>query len=430
MRISIIGTGYVGLASAVGFALRGNDVVCYDTDKKKLDSIRAGRPPMYEPGMEESLRSVLSLKKLRVTSDLGDAIQGSEVSFICVGTPMKRDGSQDTGFIEKASEEIGRQLKGKEEYHVVVVKSTVVPGTTERVVIPNLEGYSGKAASKGFGVCMNPEFLREGSALQDFLKADRIVIGEHDRRAGDVLEQLYSGFNVPVIRDGLVVAELTKYAANAFLATKISFSNEVGNICKKLGVDVYNVMKGIGLDRRISPHFLRAGIGFGGSCFPKDVAAISSRSRRMGYSPALLEEVLKLNERQPLRLVDMLKARAGGLKGRKIAVLGLAFKPDTDDVRESPAISIVRELLKSGAHVRAYDPRASGNFGRLFPDIEYCQTPRQALHRADACIVLTEWDEFRNLTDEDFGHMNERVIIEGRKALNPFKVKNYEGICW
>ncbi len=430
MKISIIGAGYAGLATGVGFALKGNDVVCYDIDKSKLDSISSGKPPFYEPGMEDSLKSVLNLKKFRVTSDLGDAIQDSEASFICVGTPMKRDGSQDMRYIEKASEEAGKQLKLKKEYHVVVVKSTVVPGTTRRVVLPNLEGYSGKRTGQDFGVCMNPEFLREGSALQDFLKADRVVIGEFDKRSGDVLEKLYANFNAPVIRTSLAVAELIKYAANAFLATKVSFSNEIGNICKKLGVDVYEVMKGVGLDKRISPHFLRAGTGFGGSCFPKDVAAIASKARMLGYNPSLLDEVLKLNDRQPMRMIDLLRSRAGGLKGKKIAVLGLAFKPGTDDVRESPAIRIVTELLRSRAHVKAYDPKASENFKKIFPNIEYAQTPRQALHKADACIVLTEWDEFRGLTDEDFDIMNERVIIEGRKALNPFKVKKYEGICW
>jgi UDPglucose 6-dehydrogenase len=430
MRISIIGSGYVGLATGVGFALKGNEVVLYDIDRDKLQSIAAGRLPVYEPGVEDGLRDMLKAERIRVTADFRDAVLGTDVSFICVPTPMKKDGSQDPSFVERASEGIGRQLKGKDAYHVVAVKSTVVPGTTERLVVPNLESFSGRKAGEGFGVCMNPEFLREGSALEDFLSPDRVVIGQLDSRSGDALEGLYRNFDCPVLRTRIMVAEMVKYAANAFLAAKVSFSNEIGNICKKLGMDVYEVMKGVGMDKRISPHFLRAGTGFGGSCFPKDVAALVSRSRLAGYEPSLLQEVLDVNGRQPLRLVDMLRSRLGGTKGKKVAILGLAFKPETDDVREAPSIRIVGELLRQGCQVRAYDPKASANFGRLFPGIEYCATPQKALAGADACLVLTEWPAFRELRDDDFKGMKERTIIEGRKALNPFKVTNYEGICW
>ncbi len=277
---------------------------------------------------------------------------------------------------------------------------------------------------------MNPEFLREGSALDDFLNPDRIVIGELDKRSGDALVELYANFNAPIIRTGLKVAEMIKYASNAFLASKISFANEIGNVCKNLGIDVYEVMMGVGLDHRISPHFLRAGIGFGGSCFSKDLKALVNKSKTIGYDPVYLEGALNLNERQPVRIVNLLRKRVGTLRGRDICILGLAFKPNTDDVRDASSIRIVKELLKFGAKIRAYDPKAIDNFRELFPGLLYCKTAREALRGSDACLVLTEWEDFKNLEDKDFSVMKNRVIIEGRKALNPNKVKDFEGVCW
>lgn len=430
MNIAIIGTGYAGLSTGVGFASKGHNVICMDVDENKVDKIKAGISPIYEPGLEEAMKAVLKEDRLDATTSLEKAMKGSDVSFICVSTPSKKDGNIDLKFVEQVSKDMGRVLKGLEGYHVVAVKSTVVPETTERMVIPNLEEFSGKKAGQAFGVGVVPEFLREGSALKDVLEPDRIVIGELDKRSGDVLEKLHSEFDAPIIRTKLKVAELVKYASNAFLATKVSFSNEIGNIAKKLGVDVYEVMKGVGLDKRISPHFLRAGIGFGGSCFPKDVRALVHKSGILGYEARLLDEIIKLNQRQPHRLVDLLRKRTGSLKGKEIAVLGLAFKPETDDVREAPAIQVVSELLRYGARVRAYDPKASKNFKKIFPKIIYCSSPQEALKRADACLVLTEWPEFRELTNEDFSEMRDRIIIEGRKALNPNKVLGFEGICW
>ena len=429
MRVSIIGTGYAGLSTGVGLASRGHHVTCMDVDAKRIEKIKSGISPIYEPGLEEAMKAALKEGRLETTTDIGEAIKKSEVSLICVPTPSKKDGGIDLSFIEHVSRDMGKALRDL-DYRVVVVKSTVVPETTERVVIPNLEEFSGKKAGDGFGVCVVPEFLREGSALKDVLEPDRIVIGELDRRSGDVLEQLHSVFNAPIIRTRLRAAELVKYASNAFLATKVSFANEIGNISKKLGIDVYEVMKGVGLDRRISPHFLRAGIGFGGSCFPKDVAALVHKGGVIGYEPRLLDEVIKLNQRQPHRLVDLLRKRAGTLKGRSVAVLGLAFKADTDDVRESPAIRVVSELVRYGARVRAYDPKAAKNFRELFPQITYCGSVQEALGGAEACLVLTDWAEFRELTDGDFSLMKERVILEGRKALNPNRVSKFEGICW
>ncbi|MCK4497462.1 MAG: UDP-glucose/GDP-mannose dehydrogenase family protein [Candidatus Aenigmarchaeota archaeon] len=430
MKISIIGTGYMGLATGVGFASKKNHVICMDIDKKRLEKIEKGKSPVYETGLQDLLEGVIEKKNLEVSSDLDYTVKNSDVSFICVPTPSKRDGSSDLKFIDKVSREIGVILAKKDSYHVVVVKSTVPPRTTEKLVIPNLEEFSGKKAGEGFGVCMNPEFLREGSALEDFLNPDRIVIGELDRRSGDVLVELYANFNAPILRTNLKVAEMVKYASNAFLASKISFANEIGNLCKNLGIDVYEVMMGIGLDHRISPHFLRAGIGFGGSCFSKDLKALVNKSKTIGYDPVYLEEVLNLNERQPVRIVNLLRKRVGTLGGRNICVLGLAFKPNTDDVRGASSIGVVKELLKFGARVRAYDPRATDNFKEIFPDLLYCKTAKEALRGSDACLVLTEWEDFKNLEDKDFSVMKNRVIIEGRKALNPNKVKDFEGVCW
>jgi UDPglucose 6-dehydrogenase len=430
MKISIIGTGYVGLATGIGFASKKNHVICMDIDEKRLGKIERGNSPVYEPGLQDLLKRVLDKNNLEVSGDLDYAVKNSDVSFICVPTPSKRDGSSELKFIDRVSREIGATLAKKDSYHTVVVKSTVPPRTTEKLFIPNLEGFSGKKAGEGFGVCMNPEFLREGSALDDFLNPDRIVIGELDRRSGDVLVELYANFNAPVLRTGIKVAEMIKYASNAFLASKISFANEIGNVCKNLGIDVYEVMMGVGLDHRISPHFLRAGIGFGGSCFSKDLKALVNKSKTIGYDPVYLEEILNLNDRQPVRIVNLLRKRMGMLRDKNICILGLAFKPNTDDVRDASSIRVVKELLRFGARIKAYDPKAMDNFREIFPDLPYCKTAKEALRGSDACLVLTEWEDFKNLEDKDFGVMKNRIIIEGRKALNPNKVRDFEGVCW
>lgn len=430
MKISIIGTGYVGLSTGVGFASKKNHVICMDIDKKRIEEIGKGESPIFEPGLHEMLEKVLDKGNFEVTNDLDQAVMNSDVSFICVPTPTKRNGGTDLSFIEGVSMDIGSSLIKKDSYHVIVVKSTIVPGTTEKVIIPNLEEASGKKIGKDFGVCMNPEFLREGSALEDFLKPDRIVIGQLDKTSGDVLAELYANFSTPTIRTNLKVAEMIKYTSNAFLASKVSFSNEIGNICKSLGIDVYDVMMGVGLDHRISPHFLRAGIGFGGSCFPKDVKALAHKGKTIGYEPTYLEEIINLNDRQPHRIVDILRKRVGSLREKHVCVLGLAFKPNTDDVREANSIRVVRELTKLGAKIRAYDPKAMENFKTIFPDLTYCDSAREAISGSDACLVLTEWEEFKDLENKDFDTMQNKIIIEGRKALNPNRVGQFEGVCW
>jgi UDPglucose 6-dehydrogenase len=428
MKISIIGTGYVGLSAAVGFAKRGYDVLCYDVDGAKLDSIDSGKSPIYEPLIDEYLNEVTANGKLKTSRDLEKTIKETDVSFIAVGTPSRDDGSINIVYVEKVSEEIGKVLKTKDAYHMIVVKSTVLPGTTESVILPILEKFSGKKAGRDFGLCMNPEFLREGCALEDFLKPDRIVIGEHDKRSGDMIEKLYCGFDAPVLMVSLKVAEMIKYASNALLATKISYSNEIGNICKKLGIDVYDVMKGVGLDHRLSPYFLQAGCGFGGSCFPKDVLALVTKGRELGYDPKFLQEVLDTNERQKLKVIEHLDKKVDGLDGKKIAVLGLSFKANTDDVRESPAIKIISFLKYRGAKIAAHDPQGMENMKRIFPDIEYHETPQDALKDSEAALILTDWDHFKQLNDNDFNLMRNKIIIEGRKILG--KDIEFEGVCW
>ncbi|MBI4175967.1 MAG: UDP-glucose/GDP-mannose dehydrogenase family protein [Candidatus Aenigmarchaeota archaeon] len=428
MNIAVIGTGYVGLCSGVGLAAKGHKVTCIGRDKEKIGMINRGIPPIYEEGLEGMMRTLLASGHLSATDDM-NSVSRSEATFICVGTPSGGDGRIDLVQLESAARQLGSVLRDMSGYHVFVVKSTVVPGTTERVAAI-LEEASGKKAGRDFGVCMNPEFLREGKALPDFLSPDRIVIGELDRKSGDALVEIYSPFNAPLIRTNLRTAEMIKYASNSLLATKISFSNELGNICKKLGIDVYEVMKGVGMDSRISPRFLEAGIGFGGSCFPKDVSALKSLAEDIGYDPQVLASVLDTNRRQKLEIVRQLEDRLGTLKGKRVALLGLAFKGDTDDIREAPSLDIIKALLEKDAHVRAYDPQAMGNVKNIFPGIEYCKDARHALEGSDACLLLTEWEEFKGLTDSDFRLMRGSIIIEGRRILDKNKVKHFEGVCW
>jgi UDPglucose 6-dehydrogenase len=423
MRISVIGGGYVGLVSSVCLAELGHSVDLIEIDDAKVASLNSGRLPIYEEGLEEMLAKHID-HGLKVTPDYDD-ICNTDATFVCVGTPSSSDGSADLSMIKSASSSIGEALMGSRKYHVVVVKSTVPPGTTERVVIPEvLENRHPKNQDIGFA--MNPEFLREGRAIKDFMRPDRIIIGSADDKAGDFIESIYKGLNVPMIRTGLTEAEMVKYASNAFLATKISFSNEVGNICKDLGIDVYEVMKGVGMDHRINPYFLNAGAGFGGSCFPKDVSALIHLAENLDEDPILLKSVMTINELQPNRLVDLLEKRIGHLSGKRVAVLGLAFKDNTDDVRDSRSIYVISELKRRGARVAAYDPKANNSMQSILSDVDYCQNAAEALNNADACLVMTEWPEFSAL-DREFDRMKTKVIIEGRRILS---CAGSEGICW
>ncbi len=427
MKISIIGTGYVGAVSAACFAELGHEVICVDVDQSKIDRINAGIPPIYEEGLSELLEKHAG-RRLNATSDYDFAVMNSDVSFICVGTPSDSDGNIDLGIVKAAGASIGDSLRKKEGYHVVVVKSTVVPGTTEKVVLPIIEKHS-KKHTGDFGIAMNPEFLREGKAVYDFMHPDKIVVGSTDKKSGDIVASLYSGLECEVTRTNPRTAEMIKYTNNACLATKISFANEIGNICKGLGIDTYEVMRAVGRDFRIGPHFLNSGAGFGGSCFPKDVRAIIGKASEIGYEPVLLRSVIEINERQPTRMVQLLKNRLGSLREKKIAVLGLAFKNDTDDIRESRSTPVIKELLDNGARVSAYDPMANESMKMLFGNIEYHNSAADALRGADACMIMTEWDEFRSL-DKEFDVMERRLIIDGRHMLTPGKDIEYVGLCW
>lgn len=422
MKLAIIGgTGYVGLTTAVCFAFKKHRVYCVGRSKEKIEKLQQGIPPIYEEKLEEMLKTVLASKTFVPTLNLEEAVIDSEVSFLCVGTPSREDGSIDLSQIIDASKQVGKALKKKKDYHVVVVKSTVVPGTTEEIVIPILEKESCKKAGKGFGVCMNPEFLREGQAIRDFMfpKNTGIVIGELDKKSGDTLYKLYKDFDAEILRTSLRTAEMIKYARNSYLAKDISFANEIANICQRLGIDFLEVKKGMEMDVRIGKgRFLNAGVGFGGSCFPKDVKALIEKAKAVGIKPRILESSIEVNELQPYQAVEMLKQHLKELKGKKIAVLGLSFKPGTDDMREAPSIKIVNALIKEGAEIYAYDPVAMENAKRIFSSsIKYVESAKEALANADACVIVTDWPEFGN--GKLYRHLRGEILIDGRRIVDP-----------
>ena len=421
MKISIIGCGYVGAVTGACFAALGHDIVFVELDPGKIAAINAGRAPIYEPGLDELLQKHSS--RITATDDLADAVCHTEVTFICVGTPSRQDGSIDLTYVRSAAAEIGRILKEKRGYQTVIVKSTVLPGTTEGFVLPILEAESGKRGFVDFGLASNPEFLREGSALADFFTPDRIVIGASDDRSRRLLEELYSPIDCPKMITAIPVAEMIKYVSNAFLATKISFANEIGNICKQMGIDTAEVFRGVGMDHRINPAFFQSGIGFGGSCFPKDVRALIAKAEEVGVEPKILKDVIEVNEEQPLKLLELLTAHVPNLDRKTIGLLGLAFKPNTDDVRESRAIPIVETLLRKGATVLAYDPMAMGNFRKIYPQINYVPTAADALD-ADAVLITTEWKEFESL------NYSGKTVIDGRRIEKARDGSTYDGVCW
>lgn len=425
MRLSFIGAGYAGLVNAVGFSTVGNHVVCVDIDQKKTEQINEGKTPIFEEGLEEKLKDSLAKKTISATLDMERAILETDTTFVAVGTPSNADGSIDLQYIRQASVNLGKILAKKNGYHLFIMKSTVVPGTTENVLQKELEKNSGKKAGKDFGIAMVPEFLKEGMAMHDFYHPDRIVIGAEDDKVFGMLEELHKGFKAPIVKTDIKTAEMIKYASNAFLATKVTFSNEIGNICKKLGIDVYDVMEGIGLDDRIGKKFLKAGAGFGGSCFPKDVKALVAKSKDAGYAPRVLESVLAVNHDQPLKMVELLRKHTV-LDGTKIAVLGLAFKPGTDDMREAAAIPIIETLVEEKSHVIAYDPKAMHVAKKIFGDkITYASSVEDAVRQATHVLLITEWPQFR---DEKL--YEGKVVIDGRKVLNKKTNGNYEGLCW
>ena len=422
MKISVIGLGYVGLIQAAGIAKLGFDVIGVDLDKDKVSSVNSRIPPIYEKGLGELLKEVVP-KKLSATTDVKKALLESGLTFVCVGTPSKKQGNMSLHQLESFLRDAGQIIERK-KYHLFVIKSTVVPGTCEEVIIPLLEKTSGKKFKKDFSVVMNPEFLKEGEAIEDFFNPDRIILGSSDSIAIKLLKEVYKTFKCPILESNFKEAEMIKYASNAFLATKISFINEIGNISKRYGIDTNVVAKGIGLDRRISPHFLRSGIGFGGSCFPKDVNAIVYKATELGYPARLLRTVLDVNRDQPLRLLEILENK-GPLKGKKIGILGLTFKAGTDDIRESPALNTIKELLMEEANLYIYDPEAMQKVKKIFPHLNYMKTGQSVIDSSEIVLILTEWNEFKNLDFKD------KLVIDGKNLFyDAKKPKNYEGICW
>ena len=443
MKVAVIGTGYVGLVTGVCLGAKGHDVTCVDVDAAKVAAINRGEAPIHEPGLQTLLKANLD-RNLRATSNLHDAIMCSDLSLIAVGTPFAGHGT-DLSFVRQAAAEIGAVLERTPRYHVVVVKSTVPPGTTDDVVLPILERASGRTAGADFGVGMSPEFLTEGTAVEDFMDPDRIVLGGLDQRTVDALAGLYRPFeDVPVIRTNNKTAEMIKYASNSLLATLISFSNEMGNLCACMGgVDIVDVMKGVHLSRYLTlassdrtrvmapiTSFVAAGCGFGGSCLPKDVRALIAHGAKAGRQMPLLEAVTRVNEEQPDEIIRLLKKHVHPLRGARVAVLGLAFKPDTDDVRESPAIPVIDRLEEEGALVKVHDPVAKGAVGHLFrsPRVASSDQLEEAISDAQAVILITRWEHFREvpklLADLD----PQPVFIDGRRMFDPAEFARYEGI--
>jgi UDPglucose 6-dehydrogenase len=418
MKIAVVGTGYVGLVLGACLAENGSTVICVDKDESKVAMLRAGKMPIYEPGLEEIVRRNVHEERLSFTTDLPSSVKASTIVFIAVGTPQGEDGAADLQHVLAVARDVGRAMN---KYTVVVDKSTVPVGTAGKV----RDAIAG-ATTQAFSVVSNPEFLKQGAAIEDFMKPDRVVIGieEDDERAANVMKELYGPFTrtgAPILAMSTASAELSKYAANSILATRISFMNEIANVCEVTGADVDHIRKAIGSDRRIGPSFLFPGVGYGGSCFPKDVKALLKSSHDKGYDFRILSAVEAVNESQKERLVEKMEQHFTNLSGKTIALWGLAFKPRTDDMREAPAIPIIERLLARGARVKAYDPAAEPVARQIFGDrIALCEKSYDALAGADALAIVTEWNEFR---EPDFERMrtllNAPVVFDGRNIYSP-----------
>lgn len=421
MKIAVVGTGYVGLVTGTCFAETGNHVVCVDIDKQKVERLKNGEIPIYEPHLDVLFERNIKQGRLLFTTDLAKGIEDAQIIFLALPTPPGEDGSADLKYVLQVADQLGHLIR---DYKIVINKSTVPVGTAERV-----RDVIAKNCKTEFDVISNPEFLREGFAVDDFMKPDRVVIGTHSERAKKIMNELYA----PFVRQGNPIyfmdersAELTKYAANAFLATKISFMNEIANLCEKAGANVDAVRIGIGSDDRIGKRFLFAGIGYGGSCFPKDVAALAKTSKDFKYDFRILDSVMQVNANQKLSIVEKMKSHFGNsLKGKKIALWGLAFKPDTDDIREAPALDIIRELLAMGAEVATYDPEAMNNVKSVIGEkVIFGKDEYDILQNADALVIATEWSVFRT---PEFGRisnlMNQKIIFDGRNLYDLNQMK-------
>src|SRR5262245_56277304 len=416
MKIAVIGTGYVGLVAGACLAENGNDVVCVDKDASKVRALQRGRIPIYEPGLEELVRRNRAEKRLTFTTDLPKGVRASQIIFIAVGTPTGEDGSADLRHVLEVAREIGKSMNG---YKVIVDKSTVPVGTSEKV-----REVIRKETSHPFSVVSNPEFQKQGAAIEDFMKPDRVVIGAEDQRAAEIMKELYSPFTrtgAPIMMMDCASAELCKYAANAMLATRISFMNEAANVCEVVGADVDHVRRAVASDRRIGPAFLFPGVGYGGSCFPKDVKAMVKFASSKNYDFEILRAVENVNERQKVRLISKMKQHFGSLRGKRIAVWGLAFKPKTDDMREAPSVPLLTALLDAGAAVSAYDPEAMKVARTIFGSrVDFKDKGYEALAGADGLVIVTEWHEFR---EPDWNRIKKLlktpVIFDGRNIYNP-----------
>ena len=409
-KICVIGTGYVGLVTGTCFADLGNEVTCLDIDKQRIDDLKAGKMPIYEPGLEQLVKQNVAADRLFFSTDYKEALTGAEYAFIAVGTPSGSDGEADLKYVRSAAEAIADHVK---DSILVINKSTVPVGTGDWVA--NVINRRRDGNPLQFSVVSNPEFLREGSAINDFMSPDRVVLGSVDRAAAEMVAKLYQPLRCNIMITDLRTAEMIKYASNAFLATRISFINEIANICEELGADVREVARGMGLDKRIGYHFLDAGLGWGGSCFPKDVKALEHMAVLHGTQPQLLQAVMEINRNQRRRAVMQLRKSLKSLNEKTIGVLGIAFKPNTDDIRDAAAIEIIHMLQNEGAHVRAYDPQAMENAGKVLKHVTLCENPYQVAENADALVLATEWNEFKQL---DFGKlkatMKQPVILDGR----------------
>ncbi len=424
MRLTVVGAGYVGLTTAVCFAHLGNEVMVVEKLPEKVQALKEGKVPFYEPGLEEMLKENLSLGRLFFTTDLKEGLDFSDVIFICVGTPQRPDGSADLSQVEEVARETAKLM---ESYKLLVEKSTV-PVNTHKLIKRTVERYlkrRGKILE--FDVASNPEFLREGSAVRDFLEPDRIVIGVESERARRIMEELYKDFKCPIIFTDPTTSELIKHASNSFLAMKISYINMVADLCEKVGADVRLVAEGMGYDKRIGREFLRAGIGWGGSCFPKDIKAFIKMAKDHGVDFSLLEEVDKINQRRVVQFVEKVKSVLWSLKDKTLAVWGLSFKPNTDDIREAPSLRLVPMLLKEGARLKLYDPKAMENFKKLYPpgkDLDYAPDMYSAVEGASALLIFTEWEEFQRADLNRVKELMELpIIIDGRNVYEPEVVR-------
>jgi UDPglucose 6-dehydrogenase len=418
MKITVFGTGYVGLVTGSCFAEMGNEVTCFDIDQNKVAMLKLGISPLYEPGLEELIKKNQVRNLIKFTTDIDDAVANSDVIFIAVGTPSLNTGHADLSQVREAAIEIAKRLS---TYKLIVVKSTVPVGTCDQVK-ETIKQYAPENVS--FDVASNPEFLREGSAVKDTFETDRIIIGADSKQALDILGKLYSPIHAPILKVDIRSAEMIKYASNAFLATKISFINEIANVCDKVGADIKQVAQGMGYDHRIGPHFLNAGIGYGGSCFPKDTSALVQIAGNVEYEFKILRAVIEINKIQRSLIIEKLKSILGNLEGKTISVLGLAFKPNTDDLRESPAIDIINLLLQENVFIKAFDPVAMEKSKKVFPHIAYCQDEYDSLNNSDGALILTDWPQFKDIVWVRAGRtMRNRVVIDGR---NMFEFKDME----